>query len=409
MAIAFSTFASTDNAAPGTSIVINKPTGVVNGDLMFAVISFTSGSETISSAPAGWTLIQATSSGGANQISLSTYYRIASGEGASYTWNYTGSGINNCGFIIRITGAHATTPYDVSSGTYGQGGVATGSGISSSFNDSLVCFVVGYQSDQLGWSFTTPIGYTSRVSLASSGAAHAFGCDKIQTGAGNTGSPTTSPPTAISTDWWAAQMVVFRPPVAAANPMDGQTIVTDCPPKRQLRRTVVFTGFLNEDAPPAVILPFPPTCWTENPPRRKHIYRKFHIDVPLAANSLLPPPSPNTAVVSNPGKRISLLPGTLADDAQWKRQAAAWMNEVNQGHMQNTGIFTLAANQAQTVVTDKRVGANSHIGFMARTANAAAELASGNMYVSSQGKQTFVVTHSFNAQTDRTFVYTILG
>lgn len=108
------------------------------------------------------------------------------------------------------------------------------------------------------------------------------------------------------------------------------------------------------------------------------------------------------------GARISLPPQSLTDDAQWKRQAQAWMTEAYQGHLANTGVVTLEANAASTTVVDDRVGANSFIGLMPRTANAASEQASGNLYVIAD-KQSFTIAHTNNAQTDRIFTYSILG
>ena len=103
------------------------------------------------------------------------------------------------------------------------------------------------------------------------------------------------------------------------------------------------------------------------------------------------------------------LPPFLLDEREHRRQIAAWMREVHQGKLANTGSVTLTANVASTTVTDARAGAVSFIGFMPRTANAAAELGAGTMYVATQGKQTFTITHANNAQTDRTFRYCLLG
>ena len=43
------------------------------------------------------------------------------------------------------------------------------------------------------------------------------------------------------------------------------------------------------------------------------------------------------------------------------------------------------------------------------TRDAAAELASGNMFVSNVSVGSFTITHSNNAVADRTFLYAILG
>lgn len=99
----------------------------------------------------------------------------------------------------------------------------------------------------------------------------------------------------------------------------------------------------------------------------------------------------------------------IADEIQHRRLIAQWMREAHQGKLANTGTVTLTANVASTTVTDARAGATTFIGFMPQTANAAAEVGAGTMYVATQGKQTFTITHANNAQADRTFRYCLLG
>lgn len=99
----------------------------------------------------------------------------------------------------------------------------------------------------------------------------------------------------------------------------------------------------------------------------------------------------------------------LYDQMQHRRAIAAWERQAHQGHLGNVGTVTLASSATSTVVTDFRVGPHSFIGFMPITANAAAELGAGTLYVSSRGGETFTITHANNAQTDRNFVYCVLG
>ncbi len=113
-------------------------------------------------------------------------------------------------------------------------------------------------------------------------------------------------------------------------------------------------------------------------------------------------------MATNAKSKISI-PPFLFDDPEWKRKVSAWILEANQGNLNNTGTITLTANAASTTVTERRAGEFSYIGFMPTTANAAAELGNGTLYVSAQGKQTFTITHANNAQANRTFTYCILG
>ena len=84
------------------------------------------------------------------------------------------------------------------------------------------------------------------------------------------------------------------------------------------------------------------------------------------------------------------------------REVAEVVNNTVDGKMNVTGEVTLTNSATSTVVTDIRVGAESLIVFMPITADAATELAAGGMYVSSQGKQTYTITHA-NDTTTRTF------
>ena len=90
-----------------------------------------------------------------------------------------------------------------------------------------------------------------------------------------------------------------------------------------------------------------------------------------------------------------------------QRKVNAVLRNAVDGKLNCTGTVTLTANQATTAVTDYRAGASSTIIFMPQTANAAAALAT--MYVATQGKQTFTITHANNAQTDRDFRYLLIG
>lgn len=72
--------------ASSANVIINKPTDTTDGDLMFAFLSVAA--QTVSSVPAGWNLL-GLQTGSSNRFYL--YYKIASGEGASYTWELGGS------------------------------------------------------------------------------------------------------------------------------------------------------------------------------------------------------------------------------------------------------------------------------------------------------------------------------
>lgn len=102
-------------------------------------------------------------------------------------------------------------------------------------------------------------------------------------------------------------------------------------------------------------------------------------------------------------------PVYIPDEAQHRRLMGQWIREANQGHLANVGTVTLTASTVSTTVADIRAGANSFIGFMPITANAASAQRAGNVYVSTRNKQQFIITHPSSASGDQNFVYAILG
>jgi hypothetical protein len=114
---------------------------------------------------------------------------------------------------------------------------------------------------------------------------------------------------------------------------------------------------------------------------------------------LEPPPRANPANV----------PQVVGLQAQWLTGVRDVTNNMLQGKVNVTLDVTLTASSATTTVQDPRIGGSSAILLCPTTANAAAELGAGTIYVSSIGKQTATITHANNVQTDRTFRLVIIG
>ena len=85
------------------------------------------------------------------------------------------------------------------------------------------------------------------------------------------------------------------------------------------------------------------------------------------------------------------------------------IRELFEGRSNAVGTFTLTANVATTVVTAANCGSGSSVLATAKTANAAAEIGNGTMYIATIGNGSFTVTHANNAQTDRTFLWAAFG
>jgi hypothetical protein len=91
------------------------------------------------------------------------------------------------------------------------------------------------------------------------------------------------------------------------------------------------------------------------------------------------------------------------------RRLAIAINGIIDGRTDNYGSVTLTASTATTVVSEARVTDFSTVVLTPRTANAAAELGAGGMYVSAMTDGSFTITHANNAQSDRTFDYSWSG
>lgn len=79
------------------------------------------------------------------------------------------------------------------------------------------------------------------------------------------------------------------------------------------------------------------------------------------------------------------------------------------GRSNATGTITLETGVASTTVIDRNCAIGATIQFMPTTANAAAELGNGTMFVSAVSNGSFTITHANSATTGRTFRYAIIG
>lgn len=91
------------------------------------------------------------------------------------------------------------------------------------------------------------------------------------------------------------------------------------------------------------------------------------------------------------------------------RKIVQGVRELFQGRSNAVGTLTLEDGAASTTVTAINCGQDSKVFLTPTTANAAAEVGAGTLYVSSVASGAFTLTHANNAQTDRTFVYVCLG
>ena len=99
------------------------------------------------------------------------------------------------------------------------------------------------------------------------------------------------------------------------------------------------------------------------------------------------------------------------DPASHRRQIARAVNGAVAGKTNNIGEITLTESSATTTLTDTRLTYFSVVLWDPLTANAAAEMAAGTMYIltANRNNGAWTITNANNAQTDRTFRYAIIG
>jgi hypothetical protein len=110
----------------------------------------------------------------------------------------------------------------------------------------------------------------------------------------------------------------------------------------------------------------------------------------------LPPPSPT---------------GSAQDHSIYIRRLWDALQPLRKGKTENVTELTLTANAATTVLNYRGLSPQSVVIFDPKTANAAAELAAGTMYVltANRTNDAWTITHANNAQTDRDFQIAVIG
>lgn len=96
---------------------------------------------------------------------------------------------------------------------------------------------------------------------------------------------------------------------------------------------------------------------------------------------------------------------------RFARQVAQAVQLLMRGKSNNTGDITLSTSTVATTFVDVRLTSGSSVNFDPKTANAAAEIGAGTMYVLTANRNdgTWTITHASNAQNDRTFRFAITG
>ncbi len=115
--IVFKSATSTSLNGASTTITVNKPTGVVQGDTEVAMISYRPNTETLT-APTGWVLENNQTNSFDDADGMATYVLLAgASEPSSYTWTLSSGSTGSAGAIEDFSGVSPTTPVNAVSST----------------------------------------------------------------------------------------------------------------------------------------------------------------------------------------------------------------------------------------------------------------------------------------------------
>ncbi|MGK2898599.1 MAG: hypothetical protein ACSLE9_07910 [Burkholderiaceae bacterium] len=204
-----------------TTVVITKPSGVADGDVLVACVSIRAANTSAWSAPDGtWTSLGEISDG--DEVTSEVFWKPitnAAGEAASYTFTY-GAGGKTSGGIIRVSGADTAAPVDGAIGT-GAGEASTtntitASEVTTSGPDRLLLFFGATRFNTATW--TMPTGFdTEWWDVASTGGAASSNSTSMaatdtQASAGGSGTKTAT--YSGANDAWTAILIAIKEPAA---------------------------------------------------------------------------------------------------------------------------------------------------------------------------------------------------
>lgn len=163
------TYRAVSSAAADTgNVVVTKPSGTVDGDLLLAVHFQDPDGSAANQTASGWTQVGSTQDNAVG--STKVWRKAASSEGANYTFGGDG-GASGVVIIIRIDGHDAGSPIDVTA-TFGTGGSSVSHvapAVSPAGSDSLLVCGAYALVEGAALTYTAPGTMTERADVQPSG------------------------------------------------------------------------------------------------------------------------------------------------------------------------------------------------------------------------------------------------
>lgn len=210
MALAYrsGSFVSAGNASGG-NLVLNKPTGTADGDIVLIVVYFEPDTTTISINTSGWESLEIANTG---SFLLKAFWKVAASEPASYTLSNSTAGDQwrSAVAVAYSGGTGSGTRLDVSSTAQADGVIVsaqTAPSVTTTGADRMLIYNYGNYS---GVDATTMNGAATNLRGSLGGVVIA---DALRASAGATG---TSNPTDTGTQDYAAMHVALISDLASA-------------------------------------------------------------------------------------------------------------------------------------------------------------------------------------------------